>query len=810
MNSITFFRFFCGCAAISLLYSCCKPKALTDCHQAVINSFVNAKQQDLWLPPAIGTASSGTGGFFAFQNFSVENNNYKSSIEVSGNCNNGKIYLGWMDINANLQPKWYEYSYANCDGNFSFKFLPESNLKSPTYPYYMSVFHNTTNERPRPTGAWCEYDDYDAWYIPHWSPIIDGKHDIIDDLHTAYSNSQASDVQDYLNAAKPKNGEDLEDRTLTGWESVTLRGIVQSADHPYGDLDVDHLKACKETYGGIPAEIVYPEKGADWDMYIKPDPDMGYLATDAKKTTVGCEIEDWTLRDDNHVYRPKAGDYLQTIGKWSIDCGHALNNDLNNGFFTEIHPPEILVSSKYAAGVTNVKVLGTGAFKNNSHSFVVWPGPRPSANHELRYELFDEQKQNMSLEISAVPAQNPNHLVCRLLRTGGDALQIDDEGVVYQRCEVIYKAKIKAYWKRKLLSTDFVLEEMVQRFKGIKFRELSASAIKKLGENDGYFKVNGQIHGRQTPYKGQVKIKKMSAIANKISSDQEFVAINNLQFKFDAEVGEEYLIEPLANNGLFRPQNIVLKIDEKFIENENAIHFEFEPNPEIDKLSLVQLQTRVQRINGVNDAVAKRLAKILIETEDDGIFFKTNLLQPASGFTIENWGGGTLKENLQNPKPFYILNKKEGSYQILMGNIETKRQAFKARIQLYAGDDSLGYALVHEQELAVDAERDVYQLLSNKPYFEGRIKIDILDAEGINTMKYSVLSKKFSGEPSRQRNAAMLANNFSFVPIPLNQHPNLRADFQKEEGEFLTLLNAGFSGNKKLQNQKERRMANVK
>ncbi len=727
------------------LSGCCKPIAIPDCNRHIVGQFIEQKA-DYILPNPAGPTVSYAGGFFAYQFFNSDNNAYQASIEVVGNCDRGSIYLGWMDVTAKMNPKWYHYSYTNCDGKISFRFEPEAINASPPYPYYMSFRRGNSKVRPRPTGAWSEYDDYDAWYIPHWSPILDGNDQLIADIHSYYNEGTAADVTALLNKAKPANGEDLEDRTLTGWETTPMRGVVTRASHPYGDLDIDHLKGCKETYGGIPEEIKYPEKGADWDMYIQPDPDMGYLATDVKPNEVGCEIEDWTLFDDARYFRPKAGDYLQTAGRWVTDCGHPIFYDLQNGFFTEIHPPEYLVSSRFINGTTHARILGTGAFKDAQQSFFIWPGPRPSPYHKLKWRVDNVHRQNMQMNISAVPARNPNHLVGTLTRTDGDGLKLDDAGVVYQRCNVLYHGQVFVWWEFESPVDKAIARDLGIRITGVDPNRLHPEKMVRLIDSGGAMEVPGEAD--ELPHEMYAVVRYRPSEPDSLTGDWKEAVIQNGHFVLNLRAGQSYHIAPVSPFGVFHPRELTFKLDESRINDPEPIRLHFVPH-DVNAGPRYSLMELGREHTGDNPALNGLLGKIIAEPEPGGIRGLLLLNQPVdpAGQALPpeavRLSVATLGDSVALRDVAAQLLGNTGSQDSLLyfeGKFMPAPAGTAVRLRFFRGTDTTGYWLQYEMQAVL--ESDGRMDLAYQPvygYFGGRIAV-WLEGQEEGTARYGFVS----------------------------------------------------------------------
>src|SRR5262249_52608010 len=149
----------------------------------------------------------------------------------------------------------------------------------------------------------------------------------------------------------------------------------------------DNPKPARLPDGTLDEYATWP--GMDWDVLMQPDPDVGYLASWATRVAKEQEKGDIARNEEfdfamemeiSHfavppAYRPQTGDWLQAIGRWVIDCGHPdypANPSNPNSLYsknadyrqavdrlgrqrgdlhdlpeakTELHPPELLVSS---------------------------------------------------------------------------------------------------------------------------------------------------------------------------------------------------------------------------------------------------------------------------------------------------------------------------------------------------------------------------------------------------------------------------------------------------------------------------------
>jgi hypothetical protein len=330
---------------------------------------------------------------------------------------------------------------------------------------------------------------------PHWVPIlVDHQDPWIGDIHICMQDpgTQARGVG-LINQARPGGDVDLKKRTKQhGFQPVTLRGIVRSAGWPGGDFGYHHTTGYTH-FSDVPrgpwGEVHYPFPGSDWDMEVIPDADLTYLLSKAWFESnwpdgylvdhLRIEIEHFSLGPPDLLvganlqpypyghgfldfgpqavprsspYYPSTGMWIQATGRWVMDAGHSQPldpksddykfltvgsqarhyfDDNVNGFFTEIHPPELMVSS--ATGLTRVSqslvqddqrqavvasVIATGASLHDLE-FVICPPYRPSPLAKLRFGIFNAQgvvdsydrKDGGELAISPSPnSENPNQL----------------------------------------------------------------------------------------------------------------------------------------------------------------------------------------------------------------------------------------------------------------------------------------------------------------------------------------------------------------------------------------------------------------
>ena len=333
-------------------------------------------------------------------------------------------------------------------------------------------------------GAWANYRFYLAqtWGPgvdpPHWSSILidddrlQNSYWTIANIHRfmQFSGGQAQAVQ-YLNGVKASvKKQDLTERAMKAWQPVRLNGIVTNADYTPGDFGLDHTTGYRDgedaPYGGVadesdPAEFA----GLDWDMGVRPDPAFNYLVSKAR-SSVGVEIEHFAIAlggGDPHAsryktYYPKAGEWLQAVGRWVTDNGHPQDDDYVNGFYTEIHPAEMLTSTRYIdQTTTEVRVVVTGAWLGSTLKFVVNPPPRPSANARLRWDIFRadgtkgfDRKDKSDLQLVGRGGAEPAYLLATIRSTAPASILQYEMGMVGMDGSRGLQCIIRVWWEDKV------------------------------------------------------------------------------------------------------------------------------------------------------------------------------------------------------------------------------------------------------------------------------------------------------------------------------------------------------------------------
>jgi hypothetical protein len=823
--------------ASSLLFSgCCVSKALPECENSVINSFYSKYYNDYYLFHPEGITRKNENGMFAFHfyDFGI----IKSSIEVYGDCNRGTLWICTTDPNSNFHPKWFEYGYENCKGNFSFTFRPAKGMPSPPYPNFFSKEKGTLSAHPTPTGVWSGFSEYGGLNVfgagstPHWSPIIAGNQgELIEDIHWKYNNSSLNEVNAALAEAKPKGKQDMDDRVKTGWESVTLRGVVNRASNPYGDLDVDHLKTCNNNYGFPPSELHFPEIGADWDMYITPDKDMGYLASNVKANEVGCEIEDFTLKDpdlpQNHPeytrrykFRPIEKDYLQTIGRWVIDCGHPLYGDLNDGFFTEIHPPELMVASRCNNGTTRAKIIATGANNSAQLKFFIWPGPRPSPHHRLKFNIDEEWMNNTNLTMTPMPINNPNHLECSINLLGGDNIRVNSRGVIKQSCNRLYRGIVNCGWEgidRRSMQTDF--KDWSVRLKV----DTSVLKMYEIGfKNDYLYQVSGMVRGENLDM-SKVKIR-YQRIAEKLEDWQEIGVNSDGFYTFKAQLNSEYRIRAFSPNFLATPEEQKIKVIPSdpsllMVQVDDIIMQANQAWWALQEIFLNQNSTAINMsTNGANmdskqviDSKGSKLLSFMeVEFEEKKseleVFFHVNSLIGVDGKPIQNLIDATSTldnlsslDNIPDGENFVLfqndekLEKESSTFSMLKGSISPISAQVLVEATILSGDESIGYRIVAKEKGKTDADGNIKFEFSSVYYMTGIVLFEIIENPQNPTLVYTVKSKPFEIFPDIEKKET------DFRVVSLNKEKD--NGFLKELTEFTSSLRHSNLTGKSFRNQ---------
>jgi hypothetical protein len=450
--------------------------------QGLIQKAYQQLKSKFGLTDALGPAKTGK-NLAASQRFST-NLGKAASIEVVMTAPSPTIYVcvprmvTGDDTIERYAHQWFEYIYV--DGRVAWPPVLDKDQDPP--PDYVQP-------RLLDTGAWAAYDQYDIEEAvnpsndpPHWTSILTEP-----DLRWAKKIHRLMQMQGTSNQALAEisaareraKTQSLRDRALEPWESVKLCGLIQSAGYPSGDLSGDHTTWYRdgdevpfdEDFWVLGEITDHSSPGQDWDITCLPDDAYMYLSY-KYETRVGVEIEQFTLvppdrwpgaKDDwLNNYWPQKGEWLQTVGRWVTDNGHPqevdfdpaqapafsgdgpYTPDLIDGFYTEIHPPELLVATRTLDDYSSeARVLVTGAWRGTDMSFAVNPPPRPSPDSVLRWKIvkmdrvtegYDRQD---GVKLDLIPKGkpgNPNHLECIVRKTApGGTARVSNGAVGYYK-----------------------------------------------------------------------------------------------------------------------------------------------------------------------------------------------------------------------------------------------------------------------------------------------------------------------------------------------------------------------------------------
>jgi hypothetical protein len=358
---------------------------------------------------------------------------------------------------------------------------------------------------------------------PHWMPILLNGNSF-ETIHKKMNSTNRQEREDgfqLIKNAKPSKKDEITNRAEKKWQSVTLRGFIEDSHFPIedGDASMDHYAGFREHDGDcttcqeyqifeqpedrlddfLDLDIVDAIKpdfevktatpsecpGMDWNMHILPDNAYKYLVSQAHnseisngKKTIEVEISHFAIpyaynltditytnglpviNDIDKLY-PKKGEWLQAIGRWTVDCGHYEDNrDLP----AEIHPPELLVSQyfKKAENKTLAKVVLTGAAKpTNKLKFVIFPPPRQSPTSVLKYEvkIYDSYKNfsTATFKPSGSAKANSNYYlegeVSATGDQGNDDIELNCRGLVAMSSKRQYAAEVYCWWEDAPMAT---------------------------------------------------------------------------------------------------------------------------------------------------------------------------------------------------------------------------------------------------------------------------------------------------------------------------------------------------------------------
>jgi hypothetical protein len=426
--------------------------------KALLNKAYNTFKSKFGFSDPTGPVKSGK-NLPAYQRFNTPNG--EAAIEAWSKPR-PKIFICVPKVNSGSDEpvayQWFEYTTTKRGGRII-----------STTPRYQYPPPDKKQPAMKYSGAWAEYSKYDAAEVilkgmdpPHWTPIlIKNDNQIISNIHnrmqSASSQSQAVGMLTYVKNSV--ENQDLTDRAMENWQPVKLCGIIESANFPDGDLGIDHATDYHDgesvpTGGLLPFEHSDPNwPGMDWDISVNPDPAYQYLRSTARPT-VRVEIEHFALGAEIY-YWPVKGEWIQAVGRWVTDNGHPENDDFTHGYYTEIHPPELLVSSRLSGAYeTEARVIVTGAWQGKLLTFVVNPPPRPSPTAQLKYQILKangakgyDRKQRCKLTVNPMGGpSNPNHLLCKVTSTGKGPRILLNSGVVGMSRNRGLRCVIRCWW----------------------------------------------------------------------------------------------------------------------------------------------------------------------------------------------------------------------------------------------------------------------------------------------------------------------------------------------------------------------------
>jgi len=341
---------------------------------------------------------------------------------------------------------------------------------------------------------------------PHWSPVlVMGTHkeevQMPGDAKGGHSsgNKKIVDAPDPPDAAVAKNLHDLMSSKATiskgvamidkarplnknlcqrvasnSWPPITLRGRVKDSDLSGEDFSGDHSTAYIEDGGPstgwqatdstqfLPfgdaglmlATAVFVTEyvtnaagnvhdrswpGMDWDMHVATDPDVAYLSSVCRPHELQVEIEQFALPK---AFRPHAGDWLQTSGRWVFDCGHGEGDE----HYAEIHPPELVVATHMVGESTHTSATTTGAWLGSPLKFVVFPPPRPSVTSKLQVSVKVDARQGAGIAWQPSPDDNPNHVVFTITAEKKAPVLFTNTGMVVMSRARFLRARIQCGW----------------------------------------------------------------------------------------------------------------------------------------------------------------------------------------------------------------------------------------------------------------------------------------------------------------------------------------------------------------------------
>ncbi|MDZ4713572.1 MAG: hypothetical protein SGI89_14780 [bacterium] len=416
----------------------------------------------------------------------------KGCLEIYGNRASGVLWfampeLAYIKKKKYTITKWFSFEYIFGTEGKIFTYIPVKEIVSSPFPKLSSELEKQRNyikiENSRRwfrTGYSTLSKVYNEIYklcgsrydLVHWSNIAEDEKSMTG-LHNNFQDEIlfGNAFNEFYESA-PDEYTYFQERVTKGWGSAMLRGFVtKSGDSPEGDFSMNHTyDYCNDPEKRKDVELpllVYPykpmhgdkfERASDWCIHVIPDYDLGYLKTYAN-TDIEVEIERFDLRP---FYRTVRGDYCQIYGRWVIDTGHEKKVAVKDGISenecnAEIHPPELIVTTKYNTPLSSEsRVTTTGAWKGNKLKFFIWPPARPSENYFLKSSFSFNQTdvRDASIDIIPVPENNPNHYECIVNSSHKSLIQnINEEGFTYLHDTFFIRGVINTVWQERTDST---------------------------------------------------------------------------------------------------------------------------------------------------------------------------------------------------------------------------------------------------------------------------------------------------------------------------------------------------------------------
>lgn len=306
---------------------------------------------------------------------------------------------------------------------------------------------------------------------PHWVPVIVGNDKAIqlsglDRLIHDTMWSDATAGMSLIQQHRTRSDDSLGDRAQQPWPPMMVRGTLTESEITDEDWGSAHTNKYHEAtpdkegdndcdrgpYKNVenPTRIVdsnYPL--LDWDMRVALDPDVTYAGA-ANHDSVNVEVEHFALAPGYRPPNPALGKippWMQAAGRLVVDTSH-------DDFATEIHPPELLVTSRFERpNSVDAYVTTTGAWMGEPISFVINPPPRPSPTAKLtwKFRRLDgkdgkDSEQGGTLTIRGIPSdEQPNHYV-GTISGWGNPIFLRDNGAVCETNSRSIRTIVEASW----------------------------------------------------------------------------------------------------------------------------------------------------------------------------------------------------------------------------------------------------------------------------------------------------------------------------------------------------------------------------